>query len=165
MRYEVTQSQIQYFETHDTILFEDFFSKEESALFQKFSFGYDLWRTHPEIKKMSCNKELGEIIFQLTSIKPVRLLFDRIVETETIDLTSSSFQGILASVLVSSHGIEIFSNKIPIHAKERSLLIVYGTIDAVFKFVEHDPFATFIKKQGYAYGDPLKSDDYPLIYR
>lgn len=165
MRYEVTQSQIHYFETHKTILFEDFFSTDATKAFQKFPFGYDLWRTHPEIKKMACNKELCEIIFQLTSMKPIRLLFDRIVENETVDLTLSSFQGILASVVVSSKGIEIFSSEMPIVALERSLLLVYGTIDAVFKFTSTDPFANVIKKQGYTYGDPLKTDDYPLIYR
>lgn len=165
MRYEVTQSQIQYFENNKSILFEDFFPKDACMSFQKFPFGYDLWRNHAEIKKMACNKELGEIIFQLTSIKPIRLLFDRIAEDEVIDLSTSCFQGILTAVVVSSSGIEIFSKEKPISVKERSLLIVYGTIDAVFKFIKNDPYAAYIKNQGYSYGDPLKSDDYPLIYR
>ncbi len=165
MRYEVTQSQLSYFEKNKSILFDDFFPKDTCKILQKFPFGYDLWRTHPEIKKMACNKELGEVIFQLTSSKPIRLLFDRIVENETIDLTSSSFQGILAAVLVTPHAIEIFAKDLPIKASDRSLLIVYGTIDSLFKFVENEPYAAFLKKQGYTYGDSLKSDDYPLIYR
>jgi hypothetical protein len=165
MRYEVTQSQLSYFEKNKSILFEDFFPKTTHEILQKFPFGYDLWRSHPEIKKMACNKELGEVIFQLTSTKPVRLLFDQIVENKLIDLSSSSFQGILVGALVTPHAIQIFSKELPIDATERSLLIVYGTIDAVFKFVENDPHAAFLKKQGYSYGDPLTTDDYPLIYR
>lgn len=162
MRYEITLSQKAYFEANQTILFEDFF-KETSI--NRFSAGYDLWRKHPDIKKMACNRELGDIIFQLTSTKPVRLLFDRIAQNETIDLSKSSFQGILMGVLVLPTSIIFFSPTFPLPVQEKALLIVYGTLNSVFTFKPEDPFASGPKKQGYVYGDALKSEDYPLIYR
>ena len=165
MRYEVTHSQIAYFEKNRTILFEDFFPIIETLAIQKYKMGLDLWRKHPEVKKMACHRELGTILFQLTSVRPIRFLFDQVVENETVDLTQSSFQSIFAGVLVLPSSIIIFSAELPMIIEERALLFAYGGLDAVFTFKENDPFTPKVKKQGYTYGDVLSSDDYPLIYR
>ena len=159
MRYEITQSQRFYFQTNKTLLLEDAFPVSYPSC------GYDLWRTHPEIKKIACSRELGHIIFQLTEICPIRLLFDRIVEGETIDLKQSSFQGIIIGALLCDHSLTLFSPELPFLIQERSLLIVYGEVFSVFTCKKEDPFSLHPKNQGYNYGDALKSDDYPLIYR
>ncbi len=165
MRYEVTQSQLAYFEKNKNILFEDFFPPATTAIISTFSAGYDLWRNHPEIKKMTCYKELGDLLSQLTGVKPIRLLFDRIVKDETIDLMTSSFQGVVAGVVVYPTSLAIFSAETPFLVEEKGLLIAYGELEAVFAYRENDLYAARLKKQGYTYGDALSTDDYPLIYR
>ena len=165
MRYEVTHSQIAYFTKNKTILFEDFFPLSETSAIEKYKTGIDLSRKHTEIKKMACHRELGTILHQLTSVRPIRFLFDRVVENETIDLSESSFQSAFAGVLVLPTSIIIFSAELPYFIEGRALLFVYGGLNAVFTFKENDPFTPKVKKQGYSYGDALSSDDYPLIYR
>ncbi len=160
MRYEVSQAQVFYFEANKTILFEDAYP---NIIYPNR--GYDLWRTDPEIKKIVCNKEFGAIIFQLTKVRPIRLLFDRVVERETVDLMKSSFQGILIGALIRPDSLTFFSPETPFIVEERALLVVYGTLDSVFTYKKGDPFAKNTQNQGYTYGDRLKSDDYPLIYR
>lgn len=165
MRYEVTQSQIAYFEKNKTILFEDFFPITVSDSTRKYRSGFDLWRKDVEIKKIALNRELGTILFQLTGIRPIRLLYDQIVENETVDLTESPFQGAFIGVLILPTSLVIFSSELPFTVEDRSLLIVYGELNSVFTFKEKSPFTAPLKKQGYNYGDSLNSDDYPLIYR
>lgn len=165
MRYEVTQSQIAYFTKNKTILFEDFFPITVNDSTHKYTSGFDLWRKHPEIKKIALNRELGTILFQLTDIRPIRLLYDQIVENETVDLTKSPFQGAFIGVLILPTSLIIFTSELPFTVEERSLLIVYGELNSVFTFKEKSPFTARLKKQGYNYGDALSSDDYPLIYR
>ncbi len=165
MRYEVTQSQTAFYDKNKSILFEDFFPLSVTDVIETFSSGYDLWRKHPEIKKMAYNQDLGTILFQLTHYRPIRLLFDRIVENEMINLNETSFQGAIAGVIVSGSSITIFSAEIPFTVTEKALLLAYGELKSVFAFRENDLYAAKLKKQGYAYGDALNSDDYPLIYR
>ncbi len=165
MRYEVTIAQKTYFESHKNLLLEDFFKESQTAEINKYSDEFDLWRNHPEIKKMSVSRELGEIIFQLTSTRPVQLIFDRIAKNETVDLTQTSFQGLVAGVLVFQRSILVFSPLIPIDLTEKALLIGYGELGSVFIRNETDPYASQTKRRGVNYGDSLNTDDYPLIYR
>ena len=57
MRYEVTQSQIAYFEKNRTILFEDFFPISVNESTRKYTSGFDLWRKQAEIKKIALNRD------------------------------------------------------------------------------------------------------------
>jgi len=165
MRYEITQAQTAFYEKNKEILFEDFFPLTVTDAIKEFSPGYDLWRKHPEIKKMATSVELGTILFQLTHTRPIRLLFDRIVENETVNLKETSFQGAIAGVIISGSSITIFSPELPFKVEGRALFLSYGELKSVFTFRENDLFAASLKRQGYTYGDALNSDDYPLIYR
>ena len=106
-------------------------------------------------------RELGHLIFQLVHKKPIRLLFDRVVENGEVSL-ESCFQGALLGILFTPTHITFF--KTPQHVTERSLLALYGGLESDFIHSD-DPFSAQVKQRGYTYGDALKADDYPLIYR
>ena len=165
MRYEVSSSQIAYFENNKQITFEDFFSKETLEVLDKYSFGFDIWRQNAEVKKIVLNKNLGIILNELLKKRPIRLLYDKITRDEVIDLKNSSFQGVLAGVIIQENKIEIFSPEVTLEVKEKALLVVFGSLDAVFTFKENDPYSVSPRKLGYNYGDALSTDDYPLIFR
>jgi len=144
MRYEITQGQIFHFRTHKIILFEESFENPQ---------------------KLARNRELGHILFQLTEVRPIRFLFERPAQNETIDLSKSSFQGIIAGVLITPATLTVFAPDYPIAVTERATLLVYGECNSLFTCRREDPMDTILKSQGYNYGDRLDSDAYPLIYR
>ena len=86
-------------------------------------------------------------------------------ENICVDSDDTSFQGLMAGVLVFQKSILIFSPLVPIELTEQALLIGYGELGTVFIRNETDPYAAQTKKLGLNYGDSLNTDDYPLIYR
>ena len=144
MRYEITQGQLAHFRNNKMILFEESFSNPQ---------------------KLARNRELGFILFQLTEIRPIRFLFECPVNNETIDLSKSSFQGVIAGVLLTSSTLTIFAPDHPLPVTEPATLLVYGECNSLFTCRREDPMDAVLKSQGYTYGDLLNNDNYPLIYR
>jgi hypothetical protein len=165
MRYEVSSSQIAYFEKNKSITFEDFYSKESLEVLDKYPFGFDIWRQNNDVKKIVLNKNLGLVLHELLNTRPIRLLYDKICRDEIIDLKNSSFQGVIAYCVIGQDCIQIVSPEVATEVKEKSLLVVFGVLDSVFTFKENDPYSVSPRKLGYDYGDALSTDDYPLIFR
>lgn len=167
MNFEITASQESFFNRNGQIAFEGLFTEEELSYLATLKKGYNHWQSDERIKKIVLSKDIGKLIFALTQKRPARLLFDRIAEDETINLQQVCFQGVLIGVLISltSNLITFISADKEMVVEAPHLLIVYGESNVRYIFCENDSYAPFLKKKGYVYGDQLKMEDSPYLYR
>lgn len=167
MNFELTASHEKYFGLNGVISFEEVLTSEDLDYLATLKKGYDLWRNDKRMEKIVLNKDIGKLIFALTQKRPLRLLFDRIVTNETIDLGQLSFQGVVIGVLISLNDglVTFFSLDKQMHVESPQLFIAYGESNVRYIFCEADPHAPRLKRMGYAYGDRLKAEDFPYLYR
>ena len=166
MKYEVLLQQQQLFQKEKTISFEQFLPFPLTERVGN-NLSYNNWKRYPEIAKIVTHKGLGSIIFQLTNIFPVRLLFDTMILKKTIHLKKISFSEVLIGVLIplDSCSLILFSPDFSYTIEDKHLLIAYGQSSSRYQFKKEDPFPTSLKKQGYASGDVLSPKDFPFIFK
>jgi len=167
MQYEITAAQLNHFKKEGEITFESLFDDSVRQVIANHQTGEDLFRKEAKIRSIVLNPKIGKLIYELIEKRPIRLLYDRIVEKSTIDLNHLSFQGVLIGVLFpfSENTITFFSVEHPKEIEEPALLVVYGATNARYVLHEQDPNTARLKKMGYTYGDRLKTEDFPYIYR
>ncbi|MCB1181570.1 MAG: hypothetical protein KDK55_06090 [Chlamydiia bacterium] len=82
-----------------------------------FNAGRDLSRTNDEIKEFVCNKKFGEILYEITGVKPIRFAYDQVFRFGHLDqdqpplfskpetlATISSLQGDLFGLMLTIKG-------------------------------------------------------------
>jgi hypothetical protein len=159
-----------------------------------FAAGRDISRISPEIKNVVQSKILGEIVYELTGIKPLRFAYDQVFRVgisaqpppfnnQCLTLQDiSSLQGELFGLLLTLEGtgygsaktgsLTLFSQEYPIdfpllyqHPDQCHLLIVLTSAVTVVRF-EQNAFHPFaFKKLGYFCGDKLKDDLNPIVMK
>lgn len=167
MQYEVTAAQLNHFKKNGEISFEAVFDDSVRKAISIFRQGEDLFRREEKIRSVVQSPKIGKLIYELIGKKPIRLLHDAIVQKQTIDLNHFCFQGVLIGVLFpfAENIVTFIALDRPKEVIEPALLAVYGESNARYVLHEQDPNSSRLKKLGYVYGDRLKIEDFPYVYR
>ncbi len=162
MRFDVTASQLSHFHKNHSIVFEGFLTESELLAVNSHKSGHDLWRHNPEIKKILVNKEIGELLYELTLLSPLMILQDKVIQNETINLPSLPFQTTLMGLFFPFGSSEMIIFKADHPPVGSGLLAIYAKHPCTYVFKSGE---TALKKLGYAYGDTLEIKDFPLVYK
>ena len=152
----------------------DLEKKSRKALYAE---GRDLWRLSLPVKKLVSGTKLAQIAFDLTQVKPLRLVFDQYLPNGTFLNHERPFgeqcciQGFVCGVLLILSGDKagnalyfspsyIFSEE----NKDKMLLIGYAQQMSLYIHQEKDPHLHDLKKLGYHFGDRLNDKLHPLIH-
>ncbi len=77
---------------------------------QLFSAGRDLWRSHPEIKKIAASQAFGNVLYELLDVRPIRLGFDQILPSERAVLPEAAEPSLYADLLRYNTTLEQISS-------------------------------------------------------
>lgn len=220
MKFVLAKEHHDFFDAHGFIQFEDLLSpvatekllkatKEAVGTQLKYSperlfrespaklflSGRDLWRNHPEVRRISTSQTFAGIASQLARQKPVRLLLDQwippalewdaplsleqmvpmqgILGAALIALDSAIFSEETASFFPTEAGNVLFIKPdLPLPLSELSklrnqnfLMVAYGTPNSVYVPKETDPLSHHLKNLGYVYGDRLSDHLHPIVLR
>ena len=160
----------------------------------KNKYARDIWRDSKEVKRIVCRSSTAEIAGELIHKRPLRLAYDQLFdyqnfpEGKTLNEVTA-LQGLLCAWIIC---IESPSEKDPDAEKgilpiERSsaifinadhplsfadsppfgryFVIAYAQDRAIYLFNEDDPHAHYLKTLNYNYGDSLRHQTHPVIYR
>lgn len=150
-----------------------------------FMAGRDVWRDSILIKKWTTSPTLSEIASSLFKIKPLRLAFDQALRT---GMSTSPFLKATSLQQISSLRTIIGGLMIPLSEKPGSivllsaqylipfdtifsqqnycsLLIAYSGEKTLYTLDQADPHTHALKRQGYVFGDLLRNDTHPLVFR
>lgn len=188
MRYSITNQHINFYIEHGYIEFEELISEDLFISCQKeyetlthaqdsktvYLKGRDIWRSSLPFQTLAKNKSIASIVQQLNKQSRLRLAFDQISVSnldEKKPLESFfSFQGLVCIVVFyldkKENSCSFVHPKHPFLSKEDSTctyMIGYSSEKALYKSNEQDVNNHFLKKFGYAFGDPLKEEFHPIV--
>lgn len=157
---------------------------------ERYLAGHDLFRTEEKVRKLSLSRDIGQLICDTFETKHVQIAFDQILSFPDLSLLSPDAAHNLSSVtptdgllflsLTDTPAPPYLEKKgsallvhpdhlldLPALLQENSvyLLIGYCSPGAQYHYQEQDPATHFLKKFGYGFGDKLRNDTHPLIYR
>jgi hypothetical protein len=149
----------------------------------------DLWRDDPFIKKTLFHPRFSEIAATLLKKPILRLAYDQYFAAPSSLLPKtaatlqhiSAFQSIAGGLILQlasaphlpaplprqpGHGL-LFGPDLPLPFAELSecILIAYCNDRTLYILDKHDPHTHFLKKFGYVFGDALKNETHPLLFR
>jgi len=155
-----------------------------------FRSGRDVWRDSAAIKKIVCRHQLAEIAAIITRNKSVRLAYDQVVfggvpayEEEPSLLDVSCFTGMVCGLLLCiskgsdaevseylpkqpGNGIYITTEfPMKIEGNGIYLLIVYTKPLSNYIKKDGDLNTHTLKSLGYVFGDNLRKEFHPMVYR
>ena len=168
MHFEITAQQLSKFQGDQEVTFEEAIDKATFDKIKSHSDGTDIWRNDEVIRKGIGTRLIGAIIYELSEKKPIRILYDAIIEKGKVDLMRLPFQGLLMGVIIpfSENHATFFAPGKEIEVEEKSYFVAYGESSARFVFREGEEIHTKkMKSMGYSYGDRLKTDDFPFFYK
>ena len=221
MKFTIADDHQDYFQENHRIEFEGFLTEEdiynlkqeiESVIAERlqasqekvlqrppyklFEAGRDLWRNSDEIRKTSCRRTFGEVVFLLTGQKPLRLGYDQFfpalkssvfpvqdtyskwLQTPSTLKEVSCVQDVVCGVLLCLTGDTTSGNVIflapeapidfleTLDLREHSYyLIVYTKAKSVYIHNKLDPHFPDLLQWGYNFGDRLKDELNPIIFR
>jgi hypothetical protein len=155
--------------------------------------GRDSWRESAELHKIVARRPFGSIAHELTHTAPLRLGFTQFLHSslpfpqsanlDTFSSLTAPVCGILFCLkegdghhppIFSStpgHGV-FFHPQTPIpfdwlkeHPKCAYLLFAYVEQVSLYKLNPFDPATHYLKKLGYVFGDRVRDNTHPVIYR
>lgn len=167
MRYDIPASELSLFEKNHEISFESFFSLDEHEILSHPKQGRFLFQKEEAIKKILTQHKLGETLFQLAKKRPIRLLVDWVEKKGKIDFSKISFQGIMIGIIVphDQNLTTFFSSEVLPEITTPSYVALFGESNALYIHNPKDPHTHDLKYQGYVFGDRLKIEDFPFVYR
>lgn len=154
-----------------------------------YAAGRDLWRDDPAIKKISLNSRFAEIAAALFNKKSLRIAYDQYLRfpspfAHPVTLQGiSSFQYIASGVIIRLREGSPQEGPLPkqvgsglfLHPEypfslnfsdaSAFFIIVYCGDKTVYAPEKNDPNVHLLKKEGYVFGDLLRSQTHPLIYQ
>lgn len=168
MQVEITAKQLNHFREHRELALEELIDPKTYEAIKNLPIQVDTWRKEEKIFKGISTKIIGQVLVELTGKMPIRILYDKVVEGEKVDLTMLPFQGVLMGLLIPFSGnmATFFAPDKAAKVEERSYLVVYGENNS--RFVMRDEVTLYIKEMkdfGYSFGDRLKTKDFPFILK
>lgn len=143
----------------DLLRFQDEIEKEKKRV-------RDLWRHSSFLKKVLL-QTIAPILIDLLDEGGVRLLADHYFEESPKKTTPLEkffgFQGILGAVSLGET-ITFYHPSMPLHEKE-CYVALFGSISSSYIKKVTDPFNANPQKLGYSFGDVLKNEFYPLVFK
>ena len=193
MQYLILDSQINFFLAHGYIEFEDVFSLDEISELEKeidtllksdnsYGNARDLFRKSEILKKITFSKKISSIVSNLTKRTSLKVASDQVFyssnnpfdkEVSLDDI--NSFQSLVCAVVIrfssDQNSLLFISPDLLINFEElfsegdKFYMVVYGDDRTIYKQNLKDPNVNFLKKFGYAFGDPLKKEFHPIVYK
>ncbi|MBF5058947.1 hypothetical protein [Candidatus Neptunochlamydia vexilliferae] len=172
MRFGLTKEHHDFFHRHHHIEFEGLLSEEDVKRLYSDTEKRDRWRTNPEIKKIVLRSTLAEVASNLCKVSPLRIGFDQTIlnsgeEERFLPLNEkSSIQKVACGLILDQNGSgTFFSPEFSFPLTHPALLIVYVEEKAQYIHEEKDPYNHALKKLGYGFGDRIRSDTHPIVFR
>lgn len=194
MRFHVAPEENRFFRRNGYVIFDSLFTEKQLSSFPDKSEGYNLFAQDEAIKRFTQNRALAEIAAQLADKKALRLGFDllfssssklHLAETSLIAISSLEplWMGALinlsqeenslpeylpatpGSVLFISPEKELDFSPLFSQKNQKFLLITYVDEKTLYKLNERDPHTHFLKKWHYVFGDRLKDETHPILFR
>lgn len=164
MKIEITAQQLVHFRQNGHIRFEQFSFEHIESPLEKC----DLWRTRPTLKKMIL-RSLGPLALELTGKSSLRLACDQWLDDPYPVCPLRElfcFQGLAAIIALKESALDIYEpTSLSSLLSYSSYLVAFGCDPVRFMDNPRDPHLSSLKKMGYAFGDPLKTEFHPLIFR
>lgn len=149
--------------------------------------GHDVWRLNDQIKKVTLRKNLAEIASNLCKKRPLRLAYDQVIEgplsKEPLNLIEmSSIRKVVCGLILQlapsstveeslvpkKRGSGIFFSpfcELNFPKDSHLFMIVYTEDTALYIHEIRDPNVYALKKLRYGYGDRLKTETHPILFR
>lgn len=132
----------------------------------------DLWRHHPEVKAISCKRNLAHVAGELGGRFPVQIAYDQWIDGERgTPETLGSVQGLIGALLLTLSGAEAGNGiylapnaPLPSELLGVTLLVAYAH-KPVYVQNENDPHNHELKNEGYGFGDRLSIETHPILAR
>lgn len=147
---------------------------EDVMLSEQFLGGRDLWREDLALQKILFSRRLAEIAASLFKQPLLRIALDQyFVQPSLLSLQQMScidpLVGAVALPINNMKGTVIyFSPTKPLtlpFLDEPVLILAYAGERAQYCLKKEDPNTHFLKKYGCAFGDILKNDTHPILFR
>ena len=180
MKLLLTTSHKNFFLKNHILECEELFSLEEAAhMAGHLHEGRDGWRSESFLKKKLFSRPLSEIASFLFQSDVIRVAFTQVVFPGG-PLATSSYQGIVEGLILNlgahdlapplpqkiGSGVFITPDFVfPPSSNTHLLLIVYGGEKLVYVHRPEDPQLHFLKNLKYQFGDILKNETHPVLYR
>ncbi|MCB1085119.1 MAG: hypothetical protein KDK60_03350 [Chlamydiia bacterium] len=154
--------------------------------------GYDCWRKSPLFKKVTLSPRIASIASELTKTRSLRLAFDQLflpdqpplykkpLAIKEISSVQPTLSGLLIQLSPQDEPFEplplkvgsgrFFSPNLPLPlddvraAPSTQLLIVYARELSLYTPTPTDPHTHALKKQGYVFGDRVRSTTHPILH-
>jgi hypothetical protein len=168
MKFEITVKQINYYKVHKELAFEQVLDSAVYALISGLTNRVNLWRISDPVKIAISGDLIGQIIHELAKKKPIRILYDAVIEQGEFCALDLPFQGALMTLVVplDEEVVNFVAADKPVLISKKSYIVVYGEANSRFMIREEkSEFVAEMKKMGYASGDKLKQDEFPFIYK
>jgi hypothetical protein len=178
MRYQVASEHRSFFSKHGTIDFEELLnSKEMECLKKALSTAVnkrDLWRQSTEAAKIILSQKCAQIAAELVGLKVLRIAFDLELQAGTLPTGSTTLQSMSClQPVVCGLMLDLNSGKgtfiapdfsLAPHLRDQKLLIAYGGEKLLYTHNPSDPYTHLLKREGYVFGDLVKTSTNPLVY-
>ena len=170
MRYIVEQEQIDHFKKSGTLTLEmPLTDAERSALDPKLPL-FNPWTESEDLRRLVFSRKRAEIVAKLFETPMLRLgyaLLTANLQKFTLE-KSCCLQGAIATLTIdleTPDHIVIRNKFVPHKIDTPTLVIAYCTENIIFKNNKDDPFFSYIKAEGQAYGDHLQTEKHPFLCR
>ena len=168
MGYEISASQLTELKKIGSVVFADFITETESSILNHSSGKRDSFKNCPLTKKILVNRNLGNLLFEIITKRPIRLVFSKKVKQgEFFSITDVSIDEIYLGMFLSytDKTVLFFTKDYVPEFESDGMVVLYGDARARYIQKDEDSDGSYLLKQGYASGDKLKSSSYPLVYK
>lgn len=186
MKYSLLPDHFDYLRKQGYVEFEELMTPEECLAIRISGGGrFDLWRTQAEVGRIIRRRRLAECAADLFRVDLIQLAFDQLLlpggkgHCTLRDL--SPIQGVVGGLLIAlteptaerrlyprhlGSGV-FFGPEMPISmdAPGEVLLVAYAAEPALYVYNEKSPHLHELKRYGYVFGDRLKAERHPVLFR
>ncbi len=188
MRFGLAKEHHDFFHHHHFVEFEDLLTSEEVDGIEEStgSTKHDLWRTDDRIKKIVLRPTLAEVASNLSKKYPIRIGYDLLIDgpisEKSLNLIEmSSIRKVVCGLVIQ---LSNYDGEDPIVPKKKGsgiyfnpffplsfpegchlLLIAYAADVAIYIPEKRDPNLHALKKLRYGFGDHLRSETHPIVYK
>ena len=166
MAYQLSASQLSSYRKEGHFSAKDLFSENDISIILDSKEGMNTFQEDPNLKKVITKRGLGKLFFEITEKSLHRLVQTRTVSAnQEILLQNISIEPIYIALFFNydDHLITFFNQTHSHMTNSEGLLLVYGDPRARYVKKDHDINSAYLLNKGYANGDKLPSEEYPLL--
>ena len=168
MGYEISASQLTEIAKEGFTVFKDFITEEEASILKNSSPVRDSFQQCSLTKKIVLKRDLGKLLFEIIGKRPIRLVMSKkTAPMESIYLKDISIEEIYIGIFFSFEDFTatFFKKDLEMEMPSSGFLALYGDARARYMQKEEDKDKHYLLNKGFASGDKLDSERFPLIYR